>query len=187
MRSKLLIRQLSPHFIAFFLTASFFYIFLLLQRGASDYIKGMNGFDWVYLPAGIAFVGILIGGLSAVLGLFFVLITNYTINYPDVYLPVIVLLVMFSMMVQLIVIKSYLYLLGIGKNLEGLKHIQLIGLALLFSLSHSLCHHLNIVTIAGHHVGWAESMITLSTFLGIFCILILLWSFSKLHNYFFAG
>ena len=181
---KLLHRQFGTPLIAFFLTASFFYLFLFLQKNAADYMNGAYSFDMVYLPAGVAFVAILIAGISAAVALFFVLVINYTINFPDSFMPLTMALVSFSLIVQLAVVKLYLYIIGVGKNLEKLKHLQLLGLALVFSVSHSLCHHLNLVTITGHQSGWAESLITVRTFLGIFCVLMVLWFLSKVIHYF---
>lgn len=159
-------------------------MFLVLQKASSEYMKGSSYFEWVYFPAGIAFVAILVGGIFGALGIIFVLITHYSINYPDIFWLTIAGLVAFSIFVQMVVIKLYLLLLGIGSTLEGLRHIQLLGLAVLFSLTHSLCHYFNLVIISGFNIGWAKSMIALSTFLGVFFIIMVLWFFSKILKYF---
>ncbi len=180
-------KSYASELIVFSISAVFLYLFLVLQSASSEYMKNFGTFDIVYFPAGIAFVAILVGGISGALGVIFVLIMNYTINYPDVFWLTIVAIVSFSITVQMVVVKSYLSLVGVGPNLEKFSHIQLLGLALLFSVSHSLCHYFNLVAISNFQIGWAKSMIALSTFLGVFFTLMVLWFFSKSINYFFGS
>lgn len=168
--------------VTFFLSFASFYFFLFLQQLASDFMQARMLLP-VYLPAGVAFVAILAGGITGALGVFCALLSNYIIQNPLVYWPIIFGLIAFSILMQLLVIKVSLHLLSIGQTLVNLTYLKLVVLVLIFSLSHSLTHHFNLVLIKDHERGWAESMITVSTFLGISCVLLLLWSMKKLRRY----
>ena len=168
--------------VAFFLSFIFFSIFLLIQYFASTFLRREEGFDIVYFPAGITFISILVCGIWGVLGIFFVLVPMYIYKFPEVSSLLIISMVSFSLLLQLTVIRIYLFFAGVDQNLQKLKHIQLLGLAVVFSLSHSTSHHLNLALIGRYPLGWGESMIALSTFLGVSFTLLLLWIFSKLYD-----
>jgi hypothetical protein len=169
--------------LTFFLAGFSFYLALTLQKTLFGSFSTETSLFSVYLPAGVTFIALLLGGVFAAIGIFFVLLINYLLNFPDVSWSLAVALIGFSLSIQLIVVNSFLYLARVGTNLEKLKHLHIVGLAIIFSISHSLCHHLNLVKIAKFSQGWAESMIALSTFWGVFTFLFLLWCFSKVRNY----
>jgi hypothetical protein len=168
--------------VAFFLSSIFFSVFLLFQHIASSLLPRAESFDLVYLPAGITFVSILVCGIWGALGIIFVLVPTYIYKFPEVSSLLIILMVSFSLLLQLTVIKLCLFFAGIDQHLKKLKHLQLLGLVVVFSLSHSLSHHLNLAVIGRYPFGWSESMIALSTFLGVSFTLLILWIFSKLYD-----
>lgn len=165
-------------FVSFLL----FYFFLLLQNLVVDYSAG-SSFIPVYLPAGVLLISILVGGVAGAFGVFLALVSNYIFHNPNVYWPIIVGLIAFSLIIQVTVIKIFAHFAGVGPNLEGLNYLKVTGLAFVFSLSHSFNHHLNLVVIQDRKVSWAESKIAISTFLGVTSVLFILLIVSKIRNY----
>lgn len=172
----------SEAIVTFFISFFCFYFFVLLQRLVSE-ISIDSSFLPVYLPAGVFFVVILVGGLAGALGVYLALVSNYILQNPDINWYVIAGIMLFSLSIQIVIVKFCAHAVGVGSNLEGLNHIKVVGLALVFSLSHSVTHHYNLVLITHRSIGWGESKIALSTFFGVFCILMVLWLFSKVRNY----
>lgn len=164
-------------------TYTFFYLILSLQNFLTDYFYQVGLIFYLYLPAGIAFLSLLIGGIYAAFGILLVLVPKYASQYPDTNYLTIVSLIIFSMAVQLLVIRSFLYFSKIEPNLKNLKHNHILILAMFFSASHSLCHHLNLVFIAGYQVGWGESLLVVRTFLGIFTALFILWTYGRINKF----
>lgn len=178
--NRKLINNHSQALVALFLSYIFFSVFLLFQHFASSFLQRAESFDIVYLPAGITFISILVCGIWGALGIIFVLVPMYIYKFPDVSSLLIIIMVSFSLLLQLTVIRLCLLLAGIDQHLKKLKHLQLLGLVVVFSLSHSLSHHLNLAVIGRYPLGWGESMIALSTFLGVSFTLLILWMLSKL-------
>jgi len=174
-----------PNVLVILLSAVCFYLLLKVQVFASEYLPNKDGIDSIYFPAGIVFLAILIGRAYGALGIFLALIPSYISRFPDVEILVVVGMVSFSLFVQLMVINSFLLVVGVGKKLENLTFFHVTTLVLIFSLSHSICHYLNLLIIADKQVGWFESKIALSTLLGVFVSLIVVWLMSKLGKYFF--
>lgn len=172
----------SEAIVTFFISFFCLYFFVLLQRLVAE-VSINSSFLPVYLPAGVFFVVILVGGLAGALGVYLALVSNYILQNPDINWYLIAGLMLFSLFVQIVIVKFCARAVGVGSNLEGLNHIKVVGLALVFSLSHSVTHHYNLVLITHRSIGWGESKIALSTFLGVFCILTVLWLFSKVRNY----
>ena len=181
--NRKIISRYQQGILALFLSFIFFSVFTIFQHLAASFLKSNESFDIVYLPAGITFISILVCGIWGVLGILFVLVPMYIFKFPEVSSLLILAMVSFSLVLQLTVIKLYLFFAGINQNLERLKHIQLLGLAVIFSLSHSVSHHLNLVLFSHYPLGWGESMIALSTFLGTAFTLLILWIFSKLYEH----
>ena len=173
----------SASFITFAVSFSSFYLFLLLQRLVVEVVSP-SSFIPVYLPAGVLFVVILVGGVVGTFGVFCSLVPSYIMQNPNTYWLVVAGLVAFSMLIQISVVKLTAWITNVGPNLERLTHLKLIGFALVFSISHSLNHHLNLVVITKKNIGWAESRLAVSTFLGVFCVLALLWIVAKITNHF---
>ena len=178
-------RSYFPILITFLISFFIFYFFVLLQNLVAEFSSNST-FLPVYLPAGVLFVAILVGGVPGALGVFLALICNVIIQNPDISMPLIVGLIAFSISVQYLVVKSFSYLLQVGPNLERLTYMKTVGIALAFSISHSLNHHLNLVMIKGRTTGWAESKLAISTFFGVFSILFFLLIASKIKNHFFS-
>ena len=178
-------RSYFPRLITFLISFFIFYFFVLLQNLVAEFSSNST-FLPVYLPAGVLFVAILVGGVPGALGVFLALICNVIIQNPDISMPLIVGLIAFSISVQYLVVKSFSYLLQVGPNLERLTYMKTVGIALAFSVSHSLNHHFNLVMIKGRTTGWAESKLAVSTFFGVFSILFFLLIASKIKNHFFS-
>lgn len=178
-------RYYFPILITFLISFLIFYLFVLLQSLVAEFSSDST-FLPVYLPAGVLFVAILVGGVPGALGVFLALICNVIIQNPDISVPLIVGLITFSISVQYLVVKSFSYLLQVGPNLERLTYMKTVGIALAFSVSHSLNHHFNLVMIKGRTTGWAESKLAVSTFFGVFSILFFLLIASKIKNHFFS-
>ncbi len=176
---KKLFNLFVPNLLVILLSTLGFYLFLKLQGVASEYLPSNNGIASVYLPAGVVFLAILIGRVYGALGILLALIPSYMYRFPHAEILVIVGMVLFSMSVQLIVVNIFLAIVKVGNKLDNLTFAHVITLGLIFSLSHSFCHYLNLLIIAKYQVGWFESKLTLSTLLGIFIILFTLWLVSK--------
>ena len=169
--------------VAFVLAAAAFYTLLKLQSAASEYLQNENGFYTVYLPAGIAFLAILVGRAYGALGIFFALVPHYISRASDVDAIIIVSMIAFSLTLQLLVVEIFLFALGINKKLENIRFLHITLLALIFSFTHSLCHYLNLLILTKNQIDWFESKMALGTLFGIFAILTLFWILTKLSKY----
>lgn len=172
----------SATYLTIFVSFCVFNLCLLLQRLVPYF--GLEGsFVPVYLPAGVLFVAILIGGVAGAIGIYLAISINYIAHQPNVYWLLILALMAFSISVQYLVIKIFAFITNIGPNLERLTYFKVLGMAAVFSTSHSLNHHLNLVLINNQKVGWVESKIAISTFIGVFCVLWFVWIASKISNH----
>lgn len=173
-----------PKLVAFLLAAAFFYSLLKIQSAAAEHLQNENGFYTVYLPAGIAFLAILVGRVYGALGVFFVLVPHYIAQSTDAETIVIASLIAFSLAVQLMVVEFGLIAFGINKKLENIKFLHITVLALIFSFIHSIFHYFNLLILTDHKIDWFESRLALSTFFGIVSVLALFWILTKLSQYF---
>lgn len=167
--------------LTFIFSFCFFYLCLLLQRLVPNF-DVYGSFVPVYLPAGVLFIAILIGGVAGAIGVYLAISINYIALHPNVYWLLILVLMALSISIQYLVIKAFSFFTNIGSNLERLTYLKVLGMAVVFSTTHSLNHHLNLVLIENQKIGWAESKLAISTFTGVFCILWVVWIVSKISD-----
>jgi hypothetical protein len=176
--------SLNRHVVTVFLMAmAGFYIAITLQGHVAELLKFGAKNSLIYFPAGIAFVVILVGGAWGAIGVFCALSLHYfLLNNEVIPLFIVLSFTAFSAAIQFFVIRLGLGVMGVTSCLGNLKHLHVLTLALVFSVAHSLCHHLNLLILLNQEHSWLHSFILISTFAGVSAVLLGLWLFAKLYS-----
>lgn len=159
--------------------------FIFIKVHLSDFLIGYLNADLeINLAAGIAFVTILLFGLSGALGVCLALVAQYVqVGKADVL--VIIPLTLLCVFLQYITIQICLKLLGVGTGLKGFTHAQLMSVSVVFIIMFA-CSNTFLLQRLRYDEVYPFQYQILSDFIGIVICLVILRSFVWLYRWFLS-